>query len=58
MSPKISYREMKKWCKENNTSYMWCELVDTSDVDYEYDHIAAFWFIKAEDATMFTLKFK
>ena len=52
------YHQMKRWCRENDTSYVWCELVDTSDTSYEHDYIAAFYFIDAKDATMFTLKFK
>lgn len=52
------YWEMKKWCRENNTSYVWCEQVDTSDFSPHYDYIVVFYFIEAKDATMFTLKFK
>jgi hypothetical protein len=51
-------RVMKTWCWENRLSLMWSELVDTSDVDYTYDHVAGFWFIDEKDATVFTLKFK
>ena len=50
--------QMKKWCRENDLSLMWSEMMDTSDASYTHDYIAAFWFIKAEDATAFTLKFK
>lgn len=49
---------MKKWCREQELSLLWTELVDTSDADYNYDHVAAFYFIDAADATAFTLKFK
>ena len=50
--------KMKKWCHENDLSLVWSELADTSDIDYNYDHVAAFYFIKAKDATIFSLKFK
>jgi hypothetical protein len=49
---------MKKWCREHELSLLWSELVDTSDVDYNYDHVAEFYFINPADATAFTLKFK
>jgi hypothetical protein len=49
---------MKTWCWENNLSLIWSELIDTSDVDYNYDHVAGFWFIDARDATAFTLRYK
>lgn len=50
--------KMKKWCREQNLSLIWAELIDTSDIDYNYDHIAGFYFIKSKDATLFSLKFK
>jgi hypothetical protein len=56
--PAFGMREMKTWCWENNLSLMWSELVDTTDVDYTYDHVSGFWFIDERDATVFTLKFK
>ena len=49
---------MKKWCRENDLSLLWSEMLDTSDASYVHDYIAAFWFIEERDATMFTLKFK
>ena len=49
---------MKKFCQEQQLSLVWSELVDTSDIDYNYDHVAAFYFIDAQDATLFSLKFK
>jgi len=49
---------MKKWCREQNLSLMWSELVDTSDVSAFFDEAAAFYFIDPADATLFTLKFK
>ena len=51
-------RPMKKWCWDNHLSLIWAELIDTSDVDYNYDSISGFYFLDAKDATMFTLKFK
>jgi hypothetical protein len=56
--PAVGMREMKTGCWENHLSLIWSELVDTSDVDYNYDHVAGFWFIDEKDATAFTLKFK
>ena len=56
--PKTVMWKMKKWCREQDLSLMWSELLDTSDASYQHDYIAAFWFIDARDATAFTLKFK
>jgi hypothetical protein len=56
--PKTVMWKMKKWCRENDLSLMWAEMLDTSDASYTHDYIAAFWFIDAQDATAFTLKFK
>ena len=49
---------MKKWCRENNLSLVWSELVETTDVSAYFDEAAAFYFIDPADATLFTLKFK
>lgn len=49
---------MKRWCKEQELSLLWSEMLDTSDASYQHDYVAVFWFIDAEDATAFTLKFK
>jgi len=49
---------MKKWCREQNLSLIWSELVDTTDVSAYFDEACAFYFIDAKDATMFSLKFK
>jgi len=49
---------MKKFCREQNLSLVWSELVDTSDVSALFDEAAAFYFIDPADATFFTLKFK
>lgn len=56
--PKTPMWQMKKWCREQDLSLMWSELLDTSDASYVHDYIAAFWFIDEPDATMFSLKFK
>jgi hypothetical protein len=50
--------KMKRWCRENNLSLVWSELVETSDVSSQFDECAAFYFIDPADATAFTLKFK
>jgi hypothetical protein len=56
--PAFRMRAMKIWCWENCLSLLWSELIDTSDVDYNYDHVAGFWFIDEKDAVVFTLKYK
>jgi hypothetical protein len=49
---------MKKFCRENNLSLVWSELVETSDVSAYFDEAAAFYFIDPADATLFRLKYK
>jgi hypothetical protein len=49
---------MKKYCRENNLSLVWSELVETSDVSVFFDEVCAFYFIDPADATLFRLKFK
>jgi hypothetical protein len=49
---------MKKFCREQNLSLLWSELVDTSDVSALFDEACAFYFVDPADATFFTLKFK
>jgi hypothetical protein len=56
--PAFKTRAMKTWCRENNLSLIWSDIVATEDTSANYDHIAAFYFIEARDATMFSLKFK
>jgi hypothetical protein len=57
--PAFRMWQMRKWCRENDLSLVWSELVGTEDVSgCPYDEIAAFWFIDPRDATAFTLKFK
>jgi hypothetical protein len=56
--PAFRMREMKIWCWENCLSLLWSELIDTSDIDYNYDHVAGFWFIDEKDAMVFTLRYK
>jgi hypothetical protein len=56
--PETTMWKMKRWCREQELSLMWSEMLDTSDTSYEHDYIAAFWFIEEKDATVFTLKFK
>ena len=51
-------REIRAWCYQNCDSFVWSELVDTSDVSYEYDSVAAFYFYSESDATLFRLKWK
>jgi hypothetical protein len=56
--PAFKMWTMKKFCRENNLSLMWSELVETSDVSEFFDEVCAFYFIDPADATLFTLKFK
>jgi hypothetical protein len=49
---------MKKFCREQNLSLVWSELVDTTDVSALFDEAAAFYFVDPKDATFFRLKFK
>jgi hypothetical protein len=49
---------MKKFCREQNLSLVWTELVETSDVSAYFDEAAAFYFVDPADATLFRLKFK
>ena len=49
---------MKKYCWENKLSLVWSELIETADVSSQFDEVAVFYFIDAQDATVFTLKFK
>ena len=50
--------QMKRWCREQNLSLLWTELIETADVSAMFDEVAAFYFVDAKDATMFSLKFK
>ena len=56
--PAFRMWQMKKFCREQNLSLLWSELVETVDVSAKFDHMAAFYFTEARDATMFSLKFK
>jgi hypothetical protein len=49
---------MKKFCREQNLSLVWTELVETLDVSEYFDEAAAFYFIDPADATLFRLKYK
>jgi hypothetical protein len=50
--------KMKRWAREHCKSYVWAELVDTTDVSYDYDSVCAFYFGDEQDHLMFTLKYK
>jgi len=58
--PKTPFWQMKQWCRENDLSMLWAELVDTVDIHVgpPFDQVAGFYFIDEPDATAFTLKFK
>ena len=49
---------MRKFCREQNLSLVWSELVDITDVSALFDEACAFYFVDPKDATFFTLKFK
>jgi hypothetical protein len=49
---------MKKWARAHCQSFVWAELVDTSDVSYQYDSVSAFYFSQEADKLMFALKWK
>jgi hypothetical protein len=56
--PAFRMWQMKKYCRENDLSLLWAELVETSDVSAFFDEVSAFYFIDPADATLFSLKFK
>jgi len=49
-------KQIRDWCYQNCESFVWSELVDTSDVSYNYDSVAAFYFTSHEDANWFRLR--
>jgi hypothetical protein len=56
--PAFRMWRMKEFCREQNLSLVWSELVDTSDVSAYFDEAAAFYFVDPKDATLFRLKYK
>jgi hypothetical protein len=56
--PAFRMWRMKDFCREQNLSLVWSELVDTSDVSAYFDEAAAFYFVDPKDATLFRLKYK
>jgi len=56
--PAFRMWRMKEFCRDNNLSLVWSELVNTTDVSAYFDEAAAFYFIDPADATFFRLKFK
>jgi hypothetical protein len=46
---------IKKWAREHCQSFVWVELVDTSDVGYNYDNVWAFYFSEEADKILFAL---
>jgi hypothetical protein len=56
--PAFRMWQMKRYCRDNNLSLVWSELVETTDVSVYFDEVSAFYFIDPADATLFTLKFK
>lgn len=56
--PKTPMWQMRRWCRENDLSLVWAELVDVEGFSVKYHTIVAFYFIDGQDATAFTLKFR
>jgi hypothetical protein len=56
--PAFRMWRMKQYCRENDLSLLWAELVETTDVSAFFDEACAFYFIDPSDATLFRLKFK
>jgi hypothetical protein len=56
--PAFRLWQMKRWCREQNLSLIYSEIVETADVSAMFDEVAAFYFIDGKDATIFSLKFK
>jgi hypothetical protein len=56
--PAFRMWKMKEFCRHNNLSLVWSELVETSDVSAFFDEVCVFYFIDPADATLFRLKFK
>jgi hypothetical protein len=54
--PTVVMREMKQWCWDLGLGIVWSELMDTSDVSYNYDSVAAFYFKSDTDVTIFKLR--
>jgi hypothetical protein len=49
--------KMKRWAKTYCQSFVWMELIDTTDVSYRYDSVTAFYFGDEQDKLMFMLKY-
>jgi hypothetical protein len=56
--PAFRMWRMKQYCREQNLSLVWSELVETTDVSVYFDEVSAFYFIDPADATLFRLKFR
>jgi predicted solute-binding protein len=56
--PAFRMWQMKQFCREQDLSLVWSELIETSDVSAYFDEACAFYFTEARDATLFNLKFK
>lgn len=50
--------KMKRWARRHCQSFVWMELIDTTDVSYSYDSVTAFYFSEERDQLMFMLKYK
>jgi hypothetical protein len=50
------FQQAAHWAHENCLSYQGCDVVDVTDVCYEYDQIAEYGFDDEQDATLFALR--
>ena len=55
-NPEEPVWRIKKWARAHCQSFVWAELIDTSNVSYQYDNVSAFYFSEEADKIMFSLK--
>ena len=55
---KLDSDKIKKWAQEHCESFIWMDEDEVMDVSTQFDYIYTFYFTKAEDQTLFELKFK
>ena len=50
--------KIKKWALAHCQSFVWMDVSDVSDVSYQWDELACYYFGEERDALMFKLKYK
>ena len=50
--------KIKKWALAHCHSFVWMDVSDVSDVSYQWDELACYYFGDERDALMFKLKYK